>query len=208
MEMRWLEKVMMNSPPRTWMLRAVEAPRVLGGLDLPEGCTCLEIGCGSGAGAMLIGRYVRPGRLVCVDIDEAMLRRARKRVARPPRWARGAKADAIELRCADAVALPFGEETFDAAFLFGVLHHIDNWPKAIREVARVLKPGGTFAFEEALISTCFFWLSRYYRHAPFGAEELKAALRDAGLELRSFRTAMFGRMCFVRAVKPNRGRRA
>lgn len=46
------------------------------------------------------------------------------------------------LLIADAEALPFEDETFDAVFSFGVLHHTPNFEKAIKEIYRILKPGG------------------------------------------------------------------
>jgi ubiquinone/menaquinone biosynthesis C-methylase UbiE len=202
MRMRYIEKLAMNSPLRTWLLRRLEAPRVLGGLRLPEGCSCLEIGCGRGAGALLIAAAFSCARIVCVDIDPDMIRRARGYLSRPPRWARGVRTDRIELLCGDAAALGLPDRAFDAAFLFGVLHHIVDWPGAVREIARVLRPGGAFCFEEVLLSDCPLYLGRYFRHVPFGAAELKAALAAAGLDIRRFETALFGRYCFVTAVKP------
>ncbi len=46
------------------------------------------------------------------------------------------------LQVADAENLPFENDTFDAVFSWGVLHHTPDTPKAINEVHRVMKPGG------------------------------------------------------------------
>jgi SAM-dependent methyltransferase len=43
---------------------------------------------------------------------------------------------------ADATSIPFGDEVFDAVFLFDVLEHVDEEAKALREIRRVLRPGG------------------------------------------------------------------
>ncbi|MGH9333440.1 MAG: class I SAM-dependent methyltransferase [Vicinamibacteria bacterium] len=44
---------------------------------------------------------------------------------------------------ADAVALPFGDDVFDAVFIFDVLEHVDDEKGALAEIRRVLRPGGT-----------------------------------------------------------------
>ena len=202
MKMRWIEKLAMNSPLRSWMLRRWEVPRVLDGLELPAGCACLEIGCGAGAGALLIARRFGCGRLACVDIDPAMIRRARRVISRPPRWARGVPTGAIELIEGDAAAMGFADATFDAAFLFGVLHHIADWRGVIEEVARVLVPGGVFAFEEALLGRHVMLANRYFGHTPFGPAELEEAVAAAGLRAEKFEVGFLKRMCYCRAVKP------
>jgi ubiquinone/menaquinone biosynthesis C-methylase UbiE len=46
---------------------------------------------------------------------------------------------------ANAESLPMPPAFFDHVYMFGVLHHIEDAPAAVREIARVLKPGGTFA---------------------------------------------------------------
>ena len=61
----------------------------------------------------------------------------------------------IEFRTADALDLPFDNETFDVVFGMVVLHHVErrdwqfrNIPKALDEIRRVLKPGGCFCYTE------------------------------------------------------------
>jgi ubiquinone/menaquinone biosynthesis C-methylase UbiE len=194
-KMRRLEKVLLNSPLRTWILRRRVDQDVLRRLDLPPGGTCLEIGCGKGVGALLIARRFQPARLVCLDLDPDMIRAAERYLARPPRWARDVDTAPIELACGDATHLPFDDETFDAAFLFGALHHISDWPAVLRETARTLKPTGPFAFEEALIGSSCLYLNRFWGHVPFGAADLEAALHAAGLRLEALRQSCAGRYC-------------
>ncbi|MFP3937614.1 MAG: class I SAM-dependent methyltransferase [Phycisphaerae bacterium] len=199
--MRWQERWLLSTPLRGWLLRKIEVPRVLNSLPLPAGTTCLEIGCGNGVGALAVAQRLRTARLVCVDSDAAMLDRARKVLARPPRWAGDVDTGRIEPVCADATRLPLADASFDAAFLFGVLHHIRQWPAAIREVHRVLKPAGVFAFEEALMGRSRLLANRFWRHVPFGLEKLYAALREASFHVERFETALGGGWCFVQARK-------
>jgi len=202
MRLRRIEKWLMQSPPRRWGLRCVEAPRVFRSVDLPEGADVLEIGCGYGDGALLVARRFGGARVVGVDLDEEIIAAARRRVARPPRWARQVATERIAFLCGDATALSFPDEAFDAAILFGMLHHVRQWRRAIAEAYRVLRPGGVFAFEEALIGIHWWRFNEYYGHVPFEAEELTRALEAAGFRIRRFDDPWFLPVCFVRAEKP------
>ncbi len=91
----------------------------------------------------------------------------------------------------DATRLPFADGVFDRVITSEVLEHIQSDTDAIAELARVLKPGGTFA---ATVPTWFpekiNWMLSDEYHAPksvgghvriYSATELKAKLRTAGL---------------------------
>jgi SAM-dependent methyltransferase len=52
------------------------------------------------------------------------------------------------------------DESFDAVFDFGVIHHVPAWEDAIREVRRVLEPGGIFVFEEVSKQALDRWIYR------------------------------------------------
>ncbi|MEA2126482.1 MAG: hypothetical protein QOI80_3264 [Solirubrobacteraceae bacterium] len=100
---------------------------------LPDGAAVLDIPCGGGVAL----RGVRPGqdvRYVAADIAPAMLERTRKEAER-----RGV---AVELREADAGNLPFDAGSFDLAVCFTSLHCFPDPAKAVKELARVLRPGG------------------------------------------------------------------
>ena len=92
----------------------------------------------------------------------------------------------------------FPDSFFDGCFLFGVLDHIRDWPKVINEVARVLKPGGKFSFEEFLLKpSAENWLG----HVSITEEDLVNALTGAGFEIKSFQKGKILPNCYVRAVK-------
>lgn len=179
-----------------------EGPKVLKGLDIKEGSTCLEIGSGFGIGALLINQYLNCRRLVCLDIDPAMIEAARRYISQPPAWASGIRTDNIEFIVGDAIRLPFAESTFDAAFHIAVLDHIKEWRRVIAEVFRVLKPGGVYSFEDVLLPNSPFLFHGYLGHVPIGKSELYNALLDSGFLISSFEKVKRSSTCFVRVLKP------
>ena len=99
-----------------------------------RGLTVLEIGVGMGADHLEWARH-RPRRLVGLDATKRALAHTQRRLSLA-----GYTPDLIH---ADAELLPFPSETFDVVYSWGVLHHTPDTPRAVREVLRVLKPGGT-----------------------------------------------------------------
>lgn len=181
--MHWLEKLALRTTLRETIQRRFEAPRVLGALRMPAGGACLEVGCGHGFGTLLILRHLRPARVVGVDVDPDMLAAARRRLTRPPRWARDLPTERIELVQAGAEALPFRDATFDAVVFFFVLDHVPDRVRAFAEVRRVLKPAGVLTFEEMLIPDHPLLLNRVFGHVSFTRDDLRLALQAAGLEI-------------------------
>jgi ubiquinone/menaquinone biosynthesis C-methylase UbiE len=90
----------------------------------------LEIGVGTGRVALPLSRHVK--LYVGVDISPAMMARLRAKQDGEP----------VALVQASAVHLPFAPATFDAVVAVHVFHLIPDWPDALAECARVLKPGG------------------------------------------------------------------
>lgn len=97
----------------------------------------LEVGVGTG---LSFPHYPAVDELVGVDPSAAMLRRARKRAA-----AAGREVKLVE---APAEELPFEDAAFDTVVAIAVLCTVDDPDKAIREIRRVLRPGGRFLFNE------------------------------------------------------------
>ena len=97
-----------------------------------RGRKVLEIGVGLGADHQ---RFAEAGAILTgIDLSERAVEHARRRLELFELES--------ELFSADAEALPFAENSFDLVYSWGVLHHSPNTPKAVREVYRVLAPGG------------------------------------------------------------------
>jgi len=176
-----LERMMILSPVRAWLQRAeVAAFRRWSALE--PGAALLEVGCGNGVSTGLLSTTFRPRRLVAFDFDGLMVERARRRLQRPP------ASGPVELTVADATRMPFADGEFDAVFEVGVVHHVPDWRAALREVARVLRRDGLLFFAEPSRGRLTRGIYRFVPHdrgSMFSAQELVAALSDAGLEPRA-----------------------
>ena len=143
MYMNALEKLLVNNPFRTRMLRRMATALLRSAGTSLANKAVLEIGCGQGAGTEILLRHCGADRVVAFDFDPVQLAAARKR-----HYAYGSRK--AMLFQGDAARLPFPDRHFDAVIEFAILHHVPEWPLALREIARVLKPGGLFLYEEYL----------------------------------------------------------
>jgi ubiquinone/menaquinone biosynthesis C-methylase UbiE len=107
----------------------------------------LEIGCGSGGFTPFIARAVEPeGEVAALDVQPAMLDQLRRKLGQPG----CADIRNVAIHNHSARDLPFEDGVFDAALMVTVLQEIPDRPRALAEVMRVLKPGGTLAVSEFL----------------------------------------------------------
>jgi ubiquinone/menaquinone biosynthesis C-methylase UbiE len=134
MKLGRLEFMAMKSRPREFIARRVEYRAFERfGLD-PAGRDVLELGCGSGYAAKLIS--LRNPKSYCgIDIMEEQIALAVRRTL--PENSAFVVGDAADLS-------GFDDNSRDDVIIFGAPHHIPEWRKVIREVRRVLKPGGKF----------------------------------------------------------------
>jgi ubiquinone/menaquinone biosynthesis C-methylase UbiE len=116
------------------------------GTRLEPGTRLLEVGTGVGAVLAVLGQEFPGMSLTGVDIEPKQLEVARGHLER-------ARVDATLVQ-ADALALPFEDESFDHVWMMWLLEHIPDAPAALREARRVLVPSGGITAIEVDYSTC------------------------------------------------------
>ncbi len=117
-----------------WSNRKVnDAARTRAGELIPAGARVLD--CAAGTGEFSLAAAKRAGSVLCTDQSEAMLARARKKVQK-----RGLSNVSFARR--DITALPDPDGSFDAVIAANVLHLLPDPEPAVRELWRVVAPGG------------------------------------------------------------------
>jgi len=179
MKVNWAERLWVNSPLR-FLIQQRETRFFKRLRDLQPGARCLEIGCGHGAGARIIINAFQPAQLDGLDIDPLMIRLA---LRRQRKWA----AERLRFLVGDAQNLPYVDGSMDAVFNFGIIHHLEDWRQGISEIARVLKSGGAFYFEEIYPPLYANPITRILLEHPtenrFHGPEYRGALQSEGFKL-------------------------
>ena len=103
-------------------------------LGVAAGRRWLDVGCGTGALCQTILERAAPQSLLGIDPSDGFIAHARR-----------ALGDAAEFRVGDAQSLPVDDRTFDAVVSGLVINFVPDMPKAMAEMARVTRPGGTVA---------------------------------------------------------------
>jgi ubiquinone/menaquinone biosynthesis C-methylase UbiE len=188
MKLNWAERWAVNNPLRVLQQR-VEIRRLKKQRLLREGSLALEIGCGRGAGAGILLKEFRLARLIAMDLDIGMVRKAQAHL--PALAQRDGQQQRIFLLAGDVTFIPIKSGSLDAVFGFGVLHHVVAWRSVLREIARVLKPGGVYFFEELYPALYQNLITRHILLHPtkdrFTGPQLKEALAGVGLRLQQAR---------------------
>ena len=183
----------------------VHRPRV-DQADFPPCHRVLEIGCGTENLALLAKRLHPDAEVVGLDPDPKALARARRKSER--------KALPVQLDHGFAEELPYPDASFDRVLSAFMFHHLgpDEKEGALREVRRVLKPGGSLHlldFGGAKVSSDGFMARLSHRnellHDNFG-NRIQTLMREAGFtdltEVAHQVRKVLGRVTYYRATVP------
>ncbi|NNE66225.1 MAG: class I SAM-dependent methyltransferase [Pyrinomonadaceae bacterium] len=174
------EKLLMNNPIRSFIQWNKEAAMFeeMGGKV--SGHKVLEIGCGRGIGTEIILDHFEAGEVHAFDLDPYMIELAKKRLS-------GISGEKLNLFVGDAENIDAPNNTYDSVFDFGIVHHIPQWQNSIKEIARVLKPGGKFYFEEVTQKALNRWFYRTFLEHPtenrFSGKQFVAELEESGIQV-------------------------
>jgi len=108
----------------------------------------LDCGCGPGSITVGLAAAVSPGETIGLDLQEAQIDRARVLAAEQ-------SLSHVRFEVGSVYELPFADATFDAAFAHNLLVHLAEPLRALREIRRVLKPGGIVGIADDDLGT---WL--------------------------------------------------
>lgn len=208
-----LNDVLSAGSTRLWRIATTRAiaPR--------KGMRVLDLAAGTGTSSAAIAAH--GAHVTAADFSEGMLAEGRKR---------NAGNDLIEFVWADAMQLPFDDDSFDAATISYGLRNVENPKQAIAEMVRVVKPGGRIVIAEFSrpTSDAVNWAyTKYNRHVlPRVASvinrdaaeaykylnesieawpeqgELAKWLREAGLEHVAYRNLSLGIVALHRGFVP------
>ncbi len=176
------EFILVNNPVRAWSQRVLETPRLIGPSGWLAGQRVLEVGCGRGVGIEIL-LALGAAQVTGFDLDPKMIDRAQKRAAK--------YGDRAYVFVGDAERIDAADASFDAVVDYGIIHHVPNWSQALKEIARVLKPGGVFYFEDLLKGLVSAWPTRVLFDHPqatqFYGREFRAGLEAARLRIERWR---------------------
>lgn len=116
---------------------------------LRPGVRVLDVGCGPGTITVDLARRVAPGAVLGIDVSEAPLAEARELAARD--------GVPVEFRVGDVYALDAPDGTYDVVHAHQVLQHLTDPVAALREMARVCRPGGLLAVRDVDYAATTWW---------------------------------------------------
>ena len=197
MKLNSIEFFLMNNPIRAASQRWIETPMLIGPLGVLAGACVLEVGCGRGVGREIL-LSLGAAEVIGFDLDPRMIALAQKRTAR--------YGNHVQVFIGDAEKVGLPDASFDAVVDYGILHHVPNWQKALGEIARLLKSGGCFYFEDIFKGFTHQYLVRVMTDHPldtqFTGEEFRLGMEQAGM--RVVKWQQLGDWLVIgRAVKAN-----
>jgi ubiquinone/menaquinone biosynthesis C-methylase UbiE len=145
--------------------------KALGVADVQPGRLAADIGAGTG---FITEGLIHKGlRVIAVDQSEAMLAEMKSKFD---------ESDRIDYRVGETESLAIPDETVDYVFANMFLHHVESPPKAIKELARILKPEGKLVITDLDEHTFeFLRTEQHDRWMGFGREDVQQWFIEAGL---------------------------
>ena len=182
----------------------------------------LDVATGTGDFAILLNESLRPQHITGIDLSQGMLDEARRKIGE-----KGLE-NTISFEQGDCMALPMGDETFDAVTVAFGVRNFEHLQQGYQEMARVLKPGGMLCVLELSTPTnrlirWFYdlytlhiipWVGSLksgdksaYRYLPQSiaavpqGNDMLQLMRNAGLRETSFKRLTLGVCTIYTAVK-------
>lgn len=170
MRLSLTEFIAMNNLFRRWSQKYIEFRMfkkmlLKRNLSLSEKAI-VDAGCGSGYSTELIRNEYNPSRILAFDYMPEQISLAKKRLKN------------VDFKVGDMTSIVSENGQYDAVFVFGVIHHIPDWKKAIDETMRVLKTGGVLLIFEPKADFRFTWndLENYFSQIGFEILETRTFL--------------------------------
>ena len=153
-----------HAPLTNWGLNLV---------DVQNGWTMLDVGCGGGFTIRRLLKRSRGARVYGIDISEESVAKARK-----------VNAEVLDKQVfvtqGSAEKLPYEDGKFDLVTAVETVYFWPNLPNCLQEVRRVLKPSGKFAILVEVVDSDSKWTSVVEGMTAYTPEQIKTLLDDAG----------------------------
>ncbi len=153
-----------HAPLTNWGLNLV---------DVQDGWTMLDVGCGGGFTIRRLLKRSRGAQVYGIDISEESVAKARK-----------VNAEVLDKQVfitqGSAEKLPYEDGKFDLVTAVETVYFWPNLPDCLQEVRRVLKPGGKFAILVEVVDSDSKWTSVVEGMTAYSPDDLKKLLDDAG----------------------------
>ena len=153
-----------HAPLTNWGLKLV---------DIQDGWTMLDIGCGGGATLQRLLKRSKDVKVYGIDISEESVAKAKK-----------VNAEVLDkqvfVTLGSAEKLPYEDEKFDLVTAVETVYFWPHRPDCLKEVRRVLKQGGKFAILVEVVDSDSKWTNVVEGMTAYSPEDLKKLLDEAG----------------------------
>ncbi len=153
-----------HAPLTNWGLNLV---------DIQDGWTMLDIGCGGGATLKRLLKRSQDAQVYGIDISDESVAKARN-------VNRALLDKQVFIQQGSAAKLPYEDAKFDLVTAVETVYFWPNLPECLKEVRRVLKPDGRFAIMVEVVDTDSMWTNVVEGMTAYPPEQLKQFLDDAG----------------------------